>query len=343
MEEITIKDIAKLCGVGVSTVSRAINNHPDINPETKQMIMDVIRLHGYVPNNSARNLKRSDTKCIAVLVKGLSNPFFINMIKTIEFEIKKKKYSMVLHHVEFDEDEADVALELVKEKRLKGIIFLGGHFRHSEKKLAMLQVPFILSTVNREPVSLEESKYSNISVDDEAEMIRAVEYLIENGHKRIALISANLGDESIGELRLSGYKKALEKHNIPFDEELVFPMKDDVESYSMENGYVVAKEMLDSGKEFTAISAISDSLAIGAIRALHDTGKRVPEDYSVMGFDGIELGKYITPSLSTVEQPVYAIAKETTKLLFDVMAGKKDHEHIVVPGKLIIRESTRSI
>ena len=343
MSEITIKDIAKLCGVGVSTVSRAINNHPDINPETKQMIMDVIRLHGYVPNNSARNLKRSDTKCIAVLVKGLSNPFFTNMIKTIEFDIKKKKYSMVLHHVEFDEDEADVALELVKEKRLKGIIFLGGHFKHSEQKLAMLHVPFILSTVNCEPVSIEESKYSNISVDDEAEMIRAVEYLIENGHKRIALISANLGDESIGQLRLSGYKEALEKHGIPYDKELVFPMKDDVESYSMENGYEVAKEMIASGKDFTAICAISDSLAIGAVRALHDAGKRVPEDYSVMGFDGIELGKYITPSLSTVEQPVYTIAKETTKLLFDVMGGKKAHEHIVVPGKLVIRESTRKI
>lgn len=343
MEEITIKDIAKLCGVGVSTVSRAINNHPDINPETKQMIMDVIQLHGYVPNNSARNLKRSDAKCIAVLVKGLNNPFFTNMIKTIEYDIKKKKYSMVLHHVEFDEDEADVALELVKEKRLKGLIFLGGHFRRSEQKLAMLNVPFILSTVNCDPVSIEESKYSNISVDDEVEMLRAVEYLIECGHKKIALISANRGDESIGQLRLAGYRKALESHNIPFDKELVFPMKDDVEAYTMENGYAVTKEMLLSGKEFTAICAISDSLAIGAIRALHDAGKRVPEDYSVMGFDGIELGKYITPSLSTMEQPVYTIAKETTKLLFDVIAGKKEHEHIVVPGKLIIRESTRQI
>lgn len=341
MEEITIKDIAKLCGVGVSTVSRAINNHPDINPETKQMIMDAIKQYGYIPNNSARNLKRADAKCIAVLVKGLSNPFFTNMIKTIEFEIKKKKYSMVLHHVEFDEDEADVALELVKEKRLKGIIFLGGHFKHSEKKLSMLHVPFILSTVNCEPVSIEESKYSNISVDDEAEMIRVVEYLIGIGHEKIALLSANPGDESIGQLRLSGYKKALKAHGLPFDEELVFPMRDDIESYSMENGYEIAKEMLCSGKEFTAICAISDSLAIGAIRALHDAGKRVPEDYSVMGFDGIELGKYITPSLSTVEQPVYTIAKETARLLFDVIAGKKEHEHRVVPGKLVIRESTR--
>ncbi|MBQ5850383.1 MAG: LacI family DNA-binding transcriptional regulator, partial [Lachnospiraceae bacterium] len=119
MEQVTIKDIAKMCGVGVSTVSRAINDHPDINPETKSMINQVIREQGYVPNNSARNLKRTEAKTIAVLVKGMNNPFFTSMVKSIEKEIKKKKYAMVLHHVEFDEDELDAALELVKEKRLK--------------------------------------------------------------------------------------------------------------------------------------------------------------------------------------------------------------------------------
>ena len=134
MEEITIRDIARICGVGVSTVSRAINNHPDINPETKEMILSVIKEHGYIPNNSARNLKRTDAKSIAVLVKGITNPFFSGMIKVMEAEIKKKKYSLVLHHVDFNEDEVDVALELIKEKRLRGIIFLGGRFSHSEKK-----------------------------------------------------------------------------------------------------------------------------------------------------------------------------------------------------------------
>ena len=95
LEEITIKDIARMCGVGVSTVSRAINNHPDINPETKQKVMDIIQKYGYIPNNSARYLKRTDGKCIAVLVKGLTNPFFAGAIKVMEDEIKKKKYSMV--------------------------------------------------------------------------------------------------------------------------------------------------------------------------------------------------------------------------------------------------------
>ena len=114
MEQITIKDIARLCGVGVSTVSRAINNHPDINEETKQMILETIRKYNYVPNNSARNLKRSDSKTIAVLIKGISNPFFADMIQVFEREINRKKYSFVLQHVEEDEDEVDVSIQLEK-------------------------------------------------------------------------------------------------------------------------------------------------------------------------------------------------------------------------------------
>ena len=100
MESITIKDVARICGVGVSTVSRAINNHPDINPETKEMIMQVIKENHYVPNNSARNLKRSDARAIAILIKGISNPFFNSMIKVFEEEIQKKKYTLVLQHVD---------------------------------------------------------------------------------------------------------------------------------------------------------------------------------------------------------------------------------------------------
>ena len=107
MESINIKDVARICGVGVSTVSRAINNHPDINPETKDMIMQVVKEHNYIPNNSARNLKRTDSKAIAVLIKGISNPFFSKMIRIFEKEIHKKKYSFIMQHVDAGEDEVD--------------------------------------------------------------------------------------------------------------------------------------------------------------------------------------------------------------------------------------------
>lgn len=209
LEEITIKDIARMCGVGVSTVSRAINNHPDINPETKQKVMDIIQKYGYIPNNSARYLKRTDGKCIAVLVKGLTNPFFAGAIKVMEDEIKKKKYSMVIRHVESDEDEVDVALELVKEKRLAGLIFLGGHFVHSEEKLSKLRIPFILSTVGEGPDGIQHDNYSTLSVDDEKEGYRMTDYLIRLGHRKIAVLAAGKEDVSIGRMRLMGYLRAL--------------------------------------------------------------------------------------------------------------------------------------
>ena len=343
MEEMTIKDIARLCGVGISTVSRAINNHPDINPETKEMIMNIIKENGYIPNNSARNLKRTEGKSIAVLVKGMSNLFFSNMIKVMEEEIKKKKYTLVLHHVDFNEDEVDVALELIKEKRLSGIIFLGGYFCHSEERLAKLHVPFVLSTVGTPPETISKEKYSSVAVDDEAESYKMVSHLIQLGHKRIAILSAQSQDESIGKLRLDGYKKALKDNQIPFEEELIRNMRDDIEFYSMENGYQVTKQLLESEVKFSAVYAISDMMAIGACRAIAETGKKIPDDYSVAGFDGIELGRYYTPTLTTLKQPVEAMARATAKQLFKVLADKNAHEHIVFGGELIVRESTAKI
>ena len=147
MSEITIVEIARRCGVGVSTVSRAINNHSDINPETKKRIMDVIRETGYIPNNSARNLKRTDAKCIAVLVRGITNPFFAPMIEVVEKEVEERKYALVIRHVEAYEDELDVALELEKEKRLRGIIFMGGAAKHSADKIKQLNVPVVFTTI----------------------------------------------------------------------------------------------------------------------------------------------------------------------------------------------------
>lgn len=242
VEEITIKDIARFCNVGVSTVSRAINNHPDINPETKKMIMDTIRRHGYIPNNSARNLKRTDGKCIAVLVKGITNPFFADAIQIIEDEIKRKKYSMVIRHVESNEDEVDVALELVKEKRLAGIIFLGGYFSHSDEKLRKLHIPFILSTVGCAPDGMHHDNYSSLSVDDEKEGYRMTDYLIRQGHTRIAILAARPNDASIGKMRLNGYKRALKDHGIRVDETLICHMPEEIKSYSMESGYVMTRK-----------------------------------------------------------------------------------------------------
>ena len=343
MFEPTIKDIAKLCGVGVSTVSRAINDHPDINPETKEKIMDTIREYGYIPNNSARNLKRSDAKAIAVLIKGIANPFFTSMIKVIEQECKRKHYAMELSHIEADEDEVDVAQKVVKEKRLRGIIFLGGLFSHSDEKLKKLSVPFVFSTAGSIPENISKNVYSSISVDDRRESAKIVNYLISLGHTRIAILVAEAEGQSIGKLRLEGYCDALRAHGIEVNPKLICETKDELNHFSMENGYQSTKKLLKCGESFTALYAVADALAIGALRALYEEGLRVPQDISLAGYDGIDMANYTVPSLTTMRQPVEEMAKHTTRLLFDIIAGKTQHQHIIYEAELKIKESTKSL
>jgi LacI family transcriptional regulator len=342
MDTITIKDIARLCGVGVSTVSRAINNHPDINEETRAKIMEVIRENNFIPNNSARNLKRTDSNTIAVLIKGITNPFFSSIIKIFESRIKEKKYSFILQHVDDREDEIDVAIELIKEKKLKGIVFLGGHFIHSEDKLRGLKIPFVLSTISAAQ-KLDKNLCSYVSVDDFQESYKIVNYLCSMGHKRIAIITAPMDDESVGRLRLNGYLSALQDNGIDVDKGLIRFMKDGIVSYSIQNGYAVGKELLESGEDFTAVYAISDLLAIGACRAIIDGGKRIPEDFSVAGFDGLDIAHYYNPPITTIRQPVEAMAMETIKILFDIINGKTSAQHKTFQAELIIGQSTRSI
>ncbi len=346
MSDMNIKDIARISGVGVSTVSRVINDHPDVNAETKAKVLKVIKENHYVPNNSARNLKRSDSTTIALLVKGTSNTFFTEMIEFIQKEVKKHKYSIVLQSVGFDEDETSVAIELVKEKRLRGIIFLGGYFVHSGKKLDELGVPYIMSTTGSEgtmPEGFLTDKYSSVSVDDVKESRRITEYLIGLGHKQIVIIASKEDDTSEGMLRLEGYKKALASHGIGYDDSLVLHMDPELEDYSAENGYKVMKRFLDQGGSCTAVFAISDTLAMGAMRAVHDSGLSVPGDISIAGFDGIKSGAFFIPSITTLRQPIAEMSKATVDILFGLIEGERTNTHEIYAGEFIERESTKRL
>ena len=342
MKAITIKDIAQKCGVGVSTVSRAINNHPDISEETKSKIMKVVKENNFVPNKSARNLKILDSKTIAVLIKGIDNPFFQKMIKVFEEEIQNRKYSFILHRVDTNQDEVEVALELIKEKRLKGIVFLGGKFSHQEKKLKEIQIPFVLSTIAIAE-NVDRNIYSSVSVDDKSESEKIVNFLCDQGHTKIAILVAGKSDRSISKLRVEGYRNALKSRNIPINENLIRHTDDNENIQVIENGYKLMKELLESKEEFTAVYSISDSMAIGASKAILESGKRIPQDYSVVGFDGLDITYYYNPSITTIRQPVDDMARETTKILFDLINNKTKNQHKVFKGELIVRESTSKL
>lgn len=343
MAEFTIKDVARICGVGVSTVSRAINNHPDINPATKEKIMRVIAENHYVPNNSARNLKRTESNTIAILLKGIDNPFFLAMFKTFEQELGHHDYTFFLQRVQQEEDELEVACELAKEKRLKGIVFLGGRVDREAVEFLALPVPYVLCTFAPDKSVLTKD-VNYVSIDDEDASFRMVDYLCSLGHRRIAIIRPWWGDRGIGRTRYNGYVRALKKHGIEVEPELVLDMRSDIEAFTPENGYAVTKELLESGKEFTALFTMSDTTAIGACKAILEAGRRVPEDYSVVGFDGIDMAKFYHPSITTVCQPKEEMARASIQMLMDLIEERPvASNQLNFEAELLIQESARQI
>lgn len=337
MAALTIKDIAKLCGVSTSTVSRAINNETGINKETKERILETIAEYNFVPNNSARNLKMLDSNTIALLIKGIDNQFFQGMLHTFEDELNKIEYSFVVHAVGENQDEIAVAAELIKEKKLKGIIFLGGgHVENTDDVMIPLGVPYVRCTGAIEGRKLTGG--CSITIDDRKESEKAVSYLIEKGHRRIAIFTAP--DHSVGRLRLEGYKDALAKHGIPFDENYVRYSKVTDKAYSMENGYLLGKSLIEDGTNCTAIFAVSDNMAMGVYKAIYEAGMRIPQDYSIIGFDGLDMTRYYHPSLTTIQQPVEDMVKASIKQLMKAIDGQELKEHqILYEGTLLERDS----
>lgn len=337
----TIKDIASICGVSVSTVSRAINDAEGISSTTRRKILATIKKTGYVPDANARNLKISKNKIIAVLIKGITNPFFTPLIKVIEEEISKTDYSFVLTKVEEHLSEVDVATRVVKTLKPEGIIFLGGHFVSDRKELNAIGVPYSMTTIVNKDIINKNS--TCVGIDDYKESARMVDYLVSLGHKKIAFIAARSDDLSIGHLRLEGYKKALAKHGIAFDQSLVIYPPKGLNPYSLYHGYESGKKIVKDGLDCTAIFTISDLVAIGAIKALSDMGKSVPGDFSVAGFDGLEINEFLIHPITTIAQPTSKIAYTSVKELFKIINKKEYNEVTSFDADLFIGETTAEI
>ena len=341
MESVTIKDIAKRCNVAVSTVSRAINNHPDINPETRRKIMKVIEENHYIPNNSAQNLKKSVSKTIGAVIKGADNQLFAKMRPVLVEGIAQYDYDSDIEYISISGDEIREALRLVKEKRLKGLIFLGGNHNRTEEDLKAVPVPFVMCTVDMDE-TVPKDLYSSVSVDSYQESYRMVDHLCSKGYKKIVIFSGSRGDESVGRLRLNGYRDALKANRIEVDEQRIWYSQDWAEDvFSMANGYRMGKKLIESGIDFDCVYAVADSIAIGAGRALLESGIRIPEECGLAGFDGLDETLYYHPSITTMRQPVKEMAEDAVKILFSMLHKGEANQHRVFSCKLEARESTQ--
>ncbi|MGL5347187.1 MAG: LacI family DNA-binding transcriptional regulator [Peptostreptococcaceae bacterium] len=335
-----IKDIAKLAGVGVSTVSRVLNNHPDVKESTRQKILQVVEEMNYIPNNSARILKQNNTKNIGLLVKGMFNPFFSEMINSIGCMINESGYTMILKQNYLNEEkDVDVLKAFIKEKRLQGVICLGGNFEDiDEQYISSLEVPIVLTSVNSHNKTYTKG-YSYISIDNKKAAYEATEFLIKRGHKNIALmISDKYSEEGLNKERKLGFEEALIKYNIYYDESNLLEGH-----YKTDASYKEAKKILQNKESLTAIFATSDMMAIGCAKAIVESGKKVGEDISLIGFDGMEISEFYNPPISTITQPKEIMAINSVEILLDIIEKKGEHKYLIFDTELVIRESCKKI
>ena len=331
---VTIKDIARLAGVGVATVSRVLNHHPDVSPATRKKVMEVVEEQGFEPNCNAKHLKQQVGTTIAILVKGTQNMLFADLVERVQRKLREAGRETSVYHLDEEDNEVDFALRLCRERKPPGILFLGGDREFFARGFAPIQIPAVLLTSSAEGVPFR--NLSSLTTDDAEGGRLAVEYLLKQGHREIGFVGGHNSPTQVGYQRLLGARDALAAWNLASDRrELWEPCR-----YSMADGCAAARRLLKRCKNVTAVFAMSDVIAVGVMRAAYEMGKRVPEDLSVVGYDGTPMADYLVPKLTTVRQDPEYLAQEGVKLLLHAMEdGLTRPVHAIAPPQLKPGES----
>ena len=333
----TIKDLSAQTGYSVGTISRVLNNQPNVSEKARRVILKAAEESGFQLNANAKQLKQQHGTSILVVAKGISNELFSGLVEALQTRINQTNYPLVVDYIDENDNEVRRALQLCREKKPLGVLFLGGNRKNFLEDFHKITLPCVLVTNDASDLPFE--NLSSVSSDDALAARMAIDHLVSLGHRKIAVIG---GDRSVSDttvLRYRGCMEAFQCHGITFDESRDY----EAARFSYADGYRAAKRLLKRGREFTALFAMSDVMAIGAIRALRDAGKRVPEDVSVMGLDGLGIGEYTIPKLATVCQAVEEIASRSLELLLHNIEHSGAACHETIPVCLEWKESARRI
>lgn len=333
----TIKDLAAQTGYSVGTISRALNNQPNVSQKARQVILKAAAESGFSLNTNAKQLKQQHGNSILVVVKGTSNELFAELVEAIQGHFAKLKYPLIVDYIDEDRNEVARGAQLCTEKKPLGIFFLGGNQHNFRTHFDKIDVPCVL--VSNSASELHFVNLSSVYTDDYQASRDAMDSLIRLGHRRIAILGGKYDGSDTSRLRYDGCLDAMAQHGVEFDE-----ATDYVDGrFSYMDGYNGTKKLLQHQRGFTALFTIADVIAIGAIRALQDHGLRVPEDVSVMGFDGLPLGNYMVPRLSTVNQSVDLMARRSVEILLDAIEKGHPAYHDTVPYSIAQKESTLEV
>lgn len=333
----TIKDIARESGYSVSTVSRVLNNRSDVSPEAKKKIDKIVAEHNFVPNNNAKHLKQIASETICALVKGRSNVLFSGIVEEMQKAVADTRYTLQVIYLDEEDNEVEHAIIQCREKKPLGILFLGGNPAFFRKMFSEVRVPAVLVTTGARDLGFD--NLSSVATDDVAAAKCAVDHLVAQGHRHIGVIGGNTSLSHASRQRLDGCLESFREAGIAFEADTYYAMA----RFDFKSAYRAAGRLLASAPDVTAVFAMSDVMAIGAIRAILDKGLRVPEDVSVVGFDGIPIADYYNPKLTTVRQQFGIMARRSVEILFDAIDLKSGALHEIIPFELALGESVRQI
>ncbi len=333
---ITIKDIAKLAGVSHTTVSRALNDSSLISDNTKKTIKEIATKYGYAPNHNAKSLVLNKSFNIGVFFTtlnfGVTPDYFFQIIRTLQKQLKGK-YKLVVRGID-DYNEEDYFQ--INNKTFDGIItvsqdIIDDKFIYYVEKMKIPQV-----IINRKFLS----NFSDCIYTNEKEIVKSsINHLIALGHKKIAFVKGTNNYASTKN-RISGYFEALQESSININEEFILDG-----DYNINSGFKAMHNILSLNPRPTAIFFGSDNMALGALKHISQKNFKVPQDFSIIGFDNAEFTYYLTPSLTTIERPNYTIVNEALNCLLNRIESKSHIQPLLkcIPSKFIIRDSTRKI
>lgn len=305
--------------MGLGTASRVLNRNPSVKEVSRKAVHEAMKKLKYKPNAIARSLKTKSTRTVGVMIPDISSPFYPEVVRGIEDVSNIYKYNIILCNTDMHQQRVNDAIEVFWEKKVDGIIFIGNYLsEEAAENLQGLEVPVVL-ICTKDPAS----KFASVTIDNQQAAFDAVSYLISLGHRRIAVMTGHSDVRGVWDDRVSGYRKALEAAGIPFDSTLLIRT-----GLRYHAGYHAMKELLEEPKRPTALFAGTDVLAMSAAKACMEAGLRIPEEISILGFDGIEHTEYYYPPISTVRVQRYDMGaigmRMLTKMLLQEEIPQKD-------------------
>ncbi|MFO7710098.1 MAG: LacI family DNA-binding transcriptional regulator [Desulfobacterales bacterium] len=328
----TIHDVARIAGVSTATVSRAINSPEIVSPKTRDRVARAMKACRYHYNALARGFVTKQSGTLGLIVPSITNPIFAESIRGVQDFAHSQGYQVLLGNSDYEYPKEDRLCEVLKERQVEGLIITTTNLKGKVlRELLDDRFPFILlySTIRRGPIS-------SVGVDNFLGGYTATKHLIQNGHRRIAMLAGGFSFSDKSLHRWRGYKKCLMDHGVNYDPSLVLQTR-----YALESGREGIKSLLSLDKPPTAVFCSNDFMAIGAMQGAREFGVVLPEELSIVGFDDMAISSYITPGLTTIRQPAYEMGRLGAEILLDQIKKRDGRPiHKILATSIVVREST---